>query len=61
MFSSVILTVLLLAKFLLFVSLVDFKVYADPRMEEDIGDVVSLLWIFAEHVLQKVYARLADL
>ena len=29
-------------------------------MEEDISDVISLLYIFAEHVLQKVYALLFD-
>ena len=46
------------AKFLF--SLLVFKVYDDIRVEKDISDVVSLLWIFAEHVLQKVDARLAD-
>ena len=37
---------------LLVFSFVFRKVFFDPGVEEDIGDVISLLYIFAEHVLQ---------
>ena len=33
-------------------SFVLMKVVSDPGVEEDIGDVISLLYIFAEHVVQ---------
>ena len=45
---------------LLVFSFVFIKVYSDPGVKKDIGDVISLLYILAEHVLQKVNALIAD-
>ena len=40
-------------------SLVVWEVLDNPRVEEDIRDVISRLLIFAEHVLKEVDALIA--
>ena len=40
-------------------SLVVWEVLDNPRVEEDIRDVISRLLVFAEHVLKEVDALIA--